>query len=324
MIYQTLTYAVAGRVATITLDRPERMNAINLAMPGEIAHAVDRANRDDAVHVLVLTGAGDGFCSGYDLKEFAEATGEQPGSQLGGATGTADARPWDPMADFFGMHECTQHFMSLWRSYKPTIARVHGPAVAGGSDIALCCDLVIMAEEAVIGYPPARVWGCPTTAMWVYRLGAERAKRMLFTGDLVDGREAARLGLVLEAVPRAQLDARVAQVAERIAAVPKNQLMMQKLMVNQAYEAMGLANTQRFATLFDGITRHSPEGVWFKRRAEEVGFKQAVRERDGGAPIAPDASRPLAGLAQVRRLSARQDDTNTTAGDDTDERDTAA
>ena len=181
MTYQTLTYAVAGRVATITLDRPERMNAINLAMPGEIADAVDRANRDDAVHVLVLTGAGDGFCSGYDLKEFAETAGEQPGSQLGGATSAGDARPWDPMADFFGMHECTQQFMSLWRSYKPTIARVHGPAVAGGSDIALCCDLVIMAEEAVIGYPPARVWGCPTTAMWVYRLGAERAKRMLFT-----------------------------------------------------------------------------------------------------------------------------------------------
>jgi enoyl-CoA hydratase len=294
MSYQTLTYAVAGRVATITLDRPGRMNAINLAMPGEIADAVDRANRDDAVHAIVLAGAGDGFCSGYDLKEFAEAAGEQPGSQLGGAAHANDARPWDPMADFFGMYEFTQQFMSLWRSYKPTIARVHGPAVAGGSDIALCCDLVIMAEEAVIGYPPARVWGCPTTAMWVYRLGAERAKRMLLTGDLVDGREAARLGLVLEAVPRARLDARVAEIVARIAAVPKNQLMMQKMMVNQAYDAMGLANTQRFATLFDGITRHSPEGVWFKQRAEEVGFKQAVRERDGGAPIAPEASRPLA------------------------------
>jgi enoyl-CoA hydratase len=300
MTYQTLGYAVDGRIATITLDRPGRMNAINLDMPGEIAAAVDRANRDDAVHVIVLTGAGDGFCSGYDLKDFAEAAGERPGSQLGGA-GDGDSRPWDPMADFFGMYECTQHFMSLWRSYKPTIARVHGPAVAGGSDIALCCDLVIMAEEAVIGYPPARVWGCPTTAMWVYRLGAERAKRMLLTGDLVNGREAARLGLVLEAVPRAQLDARVAAIAARIAAVPKNQLMMQKMMVNQAYDAMGLANTQRLATLFDGITRHSPEGVWFKQRAEDVGFKQAVRERDGGAPIAPEASRPLAGWAARTR-----------------------
>jgi enoyl-CoA hydratase len=291
MTYRTLAYAVAGRIATITLNRPERMNAISLEMPGEIAAAVDAANRDDAVHVIVLAGAGDGFCSGYDLREFAEAAGEQPGSQLGGETGT---RPWDPMADFFGMYEFTQQFMSLWRSYKPTIAKVHGPAVAGGSDIALCCDLVVMAEEAVIGYPPARVWGCPTTAMWVYRLGAEKAKRMLFTGDLVDGREAAKLGLVLEAVPRADLDARVATLAERIAAVPKNQLMMQKMMVNQAYDAMGLANTQRFATLFDGITRHSPEGVWFKQRAEEAGFKQAVKERDGGAPIAPGVSRPLA------------------------------
>jgi len=291
MSYRSITYWVDGRVAAITLNRPERLNAISLDMPGEIAAAVEEANRDDGVHVIVLAGAGDGFCSGYDLVEFAEKTGEQPGSQLG--SGAGDRRPWDPMADFFGMYEFTQQFMSLWRSYKPTIARVHGPAVAGGSDIALCCDLVIMAEEAVIGYPPARVWGCPTTAMWVYRLGAERAKRMLLTGDLVDGREAARLGLVLEAVPRARLDERVAVLAARIAAVPKNQLMMQKMMVNQAYDSMGLANTQRFATLFDGITRHSPEGLWFKRRAEEVGFKRAVRERDDGSPIAQDASRPL-------------------------------
>jgi enoyl-CoA hydratase len=293
MTFRSIHYATDGRVATITLNRPARMNAISLEMPGEIAAAVEEANRDDGVHVIVLAGAGDGFCSGYDLVEFAERAGEQPGSQLGSRAGGADSRPWDPMADFFGMYEFTQHFMSLWRSYKPTIARVHGPAVAGGSDIALCCDLVIMAEEAVIGYPPARVWGCPTTAMWVYRLGAERAKRMLLTGDLVDGLEAARLGLVLEAVPRARLDERVAAIAARIAAVPKNQLMMQKMMVNQAYDAMGLANTQRFATLFDGITRHSPEGVWFKQRAEEAGFKQAVKDRDGGAPIAPGVSRPL-------------------------------
>jgi enoyl-CoA hydratase len=207
--------------------------------------------------------------------------------------GGADSGPWDPMADFYGMQTNTEHFMSLWRSYKPTIARIHGPAIAGGSDIALCCDLAIMADEAVIGYPPARVWGCPTTAMWVYRLGAERAKRMLLTGDLVNGKEAAAMGLVLESVPLDQLDARVQTLAERMAGVPKNQLMMQKLMVNQAYENMGLRNTQMFATLFDGITRHSPEGVWFKQRAEEVGFKQAVKERDSGDPIAEGASRPL-------------------------------
>lgn len=282
-------YETAGRIATITLNRPHRLNAISLGMPRELALAVARANRDDNVHVIVVTGAGRAFCSGYDLIDFAESAGAQPGSQLGGDAGQS----WDPMADYYGMKQNTEYFMSLWRSYKPTIARIHGPAVAGGSDIALCCDLAIMAEEAVIGYPPARVWGCPTTAMWVYRLGAERAKRMLLTGDLVGGVEAAALGLVLEAVPLAQLDQRVQAVAQRMAGVPKNQLMMQKLMINQAYDNMGLQSTQMFATLFDGITRHSPEGVWFKQRAEAVGFKQAVQERDSGAPIADGVSKPL-------------------------------
>jgi enoyl-CoA hydratase len=190
------------------------------------------------------------------------------------------------------MFRNTQDFMSLWRSPKPTIARVHGYAVAGGSDIALCCDLVLMAEEARIGYPPARVWGCPTTAMWVYRLGAERAKRMLLTGDLVDGREAARLGLVLEAVPEHRLDERVAAWVERLQGVPRNQLMMQKLMINQAIEAMGLQQTQMFATLFDGAARHSPEGMWWKEQAERHGFKAAVERRDSGETIAPGVSHP--------------------------------
>jgi enoyl-CoA hydratase len=282
-------YSKAGRIATLTLNRPHRLNAISTAMPQALALAVERANRDDDVHVIILTGAGRAFCSGYDLIEFAEEAGEQPGSQLGGGGGGA----WDPMADYYGMKRNTEHFMSLWRSYKPTIARIHGPAVAGGSDIALCCDVALMAEDAVIGYPPARVWGCPTTAMWVYRLGAERAKRMLLTGDLITGVEAAAMGLVLEAPPPARLDERVQAIAERMAGIPKNQLMMQKLMINQAYENMGLQTTQMFATLFDGITRHSPEGVWFKQRAEAVGFKQAVRERDSGAPIADGVSRPL-------------------------------
>jgi len=291
MEYSTLLYHTEGRIATITLNRPHRMNAISLDMPGELAHAVEQANRDDSVHVIILTGSGKGFCRGYDLIDFAQSDGEQPGSQLGGDDKESGA--WDPMKDFYGMHQNTRDFTSLWRSYKPTIARVHGPAVAGGSDIALCCDLVIMADEAVIGYPPARVWGCPTTAMWVYRLGAERAKRMLLTGDLIGGQEAVEIGLVLESVPLEQLDDRVNTMAARMAGVPKNQLMMQKLMINQAYENMGLNNTQMFATLFDGITRHSPEGVWFKQRAEEVGFKQAVMERDSGAPIAEGVSKSL-------------------------------
>lgn len=277
MDFRSLTYEVDGRVATITLNRPERLNAIDDHMPSEIRRAAEAAQADPGVHVIVLTGAGRSFCSGYDLKDYAERT-DAPYSQ---------EMPWDPMIDFEMMYRNTQDFMALWRSYKPTIAKVRGHAVAGGSDIALSCDLVVMADDAVIGYPPARVWGCPTTAMWVYRIGMERAKRMLFTGDLVTGVEAAEMGLVLESVPEADLDARVDALAARMAGVPKNQLMMQKLMINQAIESMGLTQTQMFATVFDGITRHSPEGVWFKQRAEEVGFQQAVRERDSGEPIGP-------------------------------------
>ena len=276
MPFETLLYETAGRIARITLNRPARLNAIGEKMPGEIRAAVEQANADDAIHVIILAGAGRGFCSGYDLKDFAETEGENPGVQ---------SMPWDPMVDYRFMKRCTDDFFSLWRSYKPVICKVHGYAVAGGSDIALCADIVIMAEDAKIGYPPARVWGCPTTAMWVYRIGAERAKRMLLTGDLIDGRAAKAMGLVYDAVPAAELDAAVDALAGRMAGVPKNQLMMQKLMINQAYENMGLASTQMIATLFDGITRHSPEGMWFKAYSEEHGFHEAVRLRDSGEPI---------------------------------------
>ena len=190
------------------------------------------------------------------------------------------------------MKRFTDDYFSLWRSLKPTIAKVHGFAVAGGSDIALSCDMVVMADDARIGYMPARVWGCPTTAMWVYRLGAERAKRMLFTGDTIDGRTAAEWGLVLESAPPEELDARVEALADRIAGVPTNQLAMQKLMINQAYDNMGLHGTQILATLFDGITRHSPEGRWFQEFAAAHGFQEAVKWRDSGRWI-PEGGGPV-------------------------------
>jgi enoyl-CoA hydratase len=269
-----VNYERDGRIGRITLNRPEVMNAIDDELPVELADCVARANADAKVHVIVLSGAGKGFCAGYDLAYYAEATGATSGTQQ---------MPWDPMKDYAFMMRNTQLFMSLWRSYKPVICKVHGYAVAGGSDIALCADLIVMAEDARIGYMPARVWGCPTTAMWVYRVGPQHAKRMLFTGDKIDGREAQAMGLVHKAVPADRLDEEVEALATRISTVPVNQLMMQKLVINQAIEAMGMHQTQMFATLFDGITRHSPEGLNFKRRAEEVGWKQAVRERDEGS-----------------------------------------
>jgi len=271
----TVLFEVDGRVGRVTLNRPDVLNAINDQLPHDLAAAIQQANDDDAVHVIILAGNGKAFCAGYDLTYYAEAAS-------GDGNNVTQEMPWDPMQDYRFMKRNTELFMEVWRSYKPVICKVHGYALAGGSDIALCSDIVVMAETARIGYMPARVWGCPTTAMWVYRLGPERAKRMLFTGDKITGSEAKDIGLIYDAVPETELEETVEALAERIAGVPKNQLMMQKLMINQALENMGLANTQMIATLFDGITRHSREGMNFKQRAEAVGWKQAVRERDLG------------------------------------------
>ena len=278
MTYTTLTYEVRDAKAYVTLNRPERLNAIDDVMPGEIRQAVDEANRDDDVRVIVVQGAGRAFCAGYDLKQFAEGDVNERWRQT---------RPWDPIRDYREMRRNTDDFFTLWRSLKPTIAKVQGHAVAGGSDIALSCDLLVIADDARVGYPPARVWGCPTTAMWVYRIGAERAKRMLLTGDTIDGATAAAWGLAVESVPPGDLDDAVEKLADRMAGVPTNQLVMQKLMINQALDNMGLQGTQLLATLFDGITRHSPEGMWFKELAEREGFHAAVEWRDSGRRI-PD------------------------------------
>ena len=264
---------IDGKVARITFNRPEVLNAIDHEVPAMLSEAVIEADNNEQVHVIILSGKGDAFCAGYDLKAYAN---ENTGS-------VTQKMPWDPMRDYKWMWANTEHFMSLFRASKPVICKIHGlGAFAGGSDIALCCDFVFMCDDAQIGYMPARVWGVPTTAMWVYRLGAEKAKRMLFTGDKISGTEAEKIGLILKAVQKDQIDNEVEKFALRMTSVPINQLTMQKLMINQAIEASGLINTQRFATIFDGISRHSPEGLNFKKMSEEKGWKAAVRERDQG------------------------------------------
>jgi len=285
----TIRYEVREHRAYVTLNRPDRLNAITAEMSREIADAVAAANADDAVRVIIVQGSGRAFSSGYDLKIYAES-GESHQGEV-----------WDPIKDFQGMKWITDNFFSLWRSAKPTIAKVRGYAVAGGSDIALSCDLVVMADDARIGYMPARIWGCPTTAMWVYRIGAERAKRMLLTGDTIDGAQAKDWGLVIDAVPDDELDAAVEKLADRIAGVPINQLVMQKMMINQAYDNMGLQTTQNLAVLFDGITRHSPEGRWFVEFAQQHGFDAAVRWRDQGRFI-PDGGGPVPSDAEIADL----------------------
>jgi enoyl-CoA hydratase len=284
-------YEVVERVARITLDRPERGNGITRALIAELTDCVESADLDPAVHVLLLAGNGPGFCGGYDLVESAEKGGGDvagggsvpAGSPLDPAMMAANHDPagtWDPMVDYAMMSRNVRGFMSLFHCGKPVVCKVHGFCVAGGTDMALCSDLLMIAEDAKIGYPPARVWGSPTTALWAHRVGAQRAKRLLFTGDSLSGREAVEWGLAIEAPPADRLDERTETLLARIARMPLNQLMMMKLLVNQTLYAQGLHSTQVLGTVFDGIARHTVEGYAFQGHAAEAGFRDAVRARD--------------------------------------------
>ena len=289
---QPVLYEAAGRIARITLNRPERGNGIVPALLRGLVEAVERADLDPSVHVVLLSGNGAGFCGGYDLVASAEQMGSSstsaeprggPGSPLDPAVVGANHDPsttWDPMVDYAMMSRNVRAFMTLFTCSKPVVCRVHGFCVAGGTDMALCSDLLVMAEDAKIGYPPARVWGSPTTSLWAHRVGAQRAKRLLFTGDSLSGAEALEWGLAIEAPPAERLDERTEILLERIAPVPVNQLAMMKLLVNQSLYAQGLHSTQVLGTVFDGIARHTEEGYAFQRRAAEAGFREAVRERD--------------------------------------------
>jgi enoyl-CoA hydratase len=302
-------YEVTERVARITLDRPERGNGITRQLVTELVACVERADLDPAVHVLALAGAGSGFCGGYDLVESAEGEGvglgvastaaDAPDTPAAPGTRTTSTAPsgspldpavmaanhdpyetWDPMVDYAMMSRNVRGFMSLLRCGKPVVCMVHGFCVAGGTDMALCSDLLVIAADAKIGYPPARVWGSPTTALWAQRVGVQRAKRLLFTGDSLSGAEALEWGLAIEAPPAEQLVQRTEILLERIARMPVNQLMMMKLLVNETLYAQGLHGAQVLGTVFDGIARHTAEGHAFRARAAQDGFREAVRERD--------------------------------------------
>jgi len=287
-----VSYEVEGRVARITLDRPDRGNGITAGLVGELARCVERADLDPQVHVMLLAGNGPGFCGGYDLVESAEGMGAAAGAERTAAPAGSPLDPavmaanhdpsttWDPMVDYAMMSRNVRGFMSLFHAGKPVVCMVHGFCVAGGTDMALCSDLLVIERDAKIGYPPARVWGSPTTALWAHRVGAQRAKRLLFTGDSLSGQEAVEWGLAIEAPPAEQLRERTEVLVGRIAQVPVNQLMMMKLLVNQTLYAQGLHATQVLGTVFDGITRHTEEGYAFQQAAAREGFREAVRQRD--------------------------------------------
>ncbi len=278
----TLSTETEAGVRIITLTRAREYNTITAALRDELAEAIDTADRDAAVHVILLRAEGPAFCAGYglDWATRAPATGE-----------ASETRPsWDSVQDMAMIGRFVDTYMKLWYAKKPTIAAVQGWCIGGGTDMVLCADIIIAGDDARFGYPPSRVWGTPTTAMWVYRMGLEKAKRYMLTGDEIPARTAAELGLILAAVPAAALQEHALTFARRMAQVPVNQLIMLKLLCNQTAENMGLASSRQLGILFDGIARHTQEGADFVARANEAGFRQAVRERDD--PFGDYGSRP--------------------------------
>jgi enoyl-CoA hydratase len=274
MKFETILYGVEGAIATITLNRPEQLNTIVPPMPDELEAAVNAAVRDEQVKVIILRGAGRAFCAGYNFgKGFHQwddliTTGGE----------------WDAGKDFVFATSPTlsphQKFMSLWRSPKPVIAQVHGWCVGGGSDYALCCDLVIASEDAQIGTPYSRMWGAYLSGMWIYRLGLTRAKEYALTGKALSGKKAAEIGLINEAVPFGELEATVRRTAEQLCSIPLSQLSAMKLVVNQAYDNMGLAATQTLGPILDGLMRNTPDAKRFIDIAEKEGVKTVITARD--------------------------------------------
>jgi enoyl-CoA hydratase len=275
MAYETILYSLDGAIATITLNRPEQLNTIVPPMPDEIEAAIAAATADDDVRVIVLRGAGRSFCAGYDFS--------------GGGTGWqeegSDPTDWDPGQDFKMVTQPqtgpTPKMMSIWTTLKPVIAQVHGWCVGGGSDMALCADLVIASDDAVIGTPYARMWGAYLSGMWIYRLGLTKVKELALTGRQLTGPEAVEIGRINRAVPGADLERTVAEQAAQVASLPPSQTAAMKLVVNQAFDNMGLASTRTLGGILDGLMRHTPDAHRWLEQVRDEGVQAAIEARDG-------------------------------------------
>jgi enoyl-CoA hydratase len=285
---ETIRIETEQRVRSVVFCRPEAYNTITPTLRDELSAAIDAADADPEVRVILLRADGPAFCAGYGLDWSTEAQAREGRSEPGRER--AGERVWDSVADMRMIGSFVDVYMKLWYARKPVLAAVQGWCIGGGTDMVLCADLIVAGEGATFGYPPARVWGTPTTAMWVYRMGLERAKRYLLTGDAIPARAAAEMGMILEVVPDDRLESHAQGLARRMAKLPTTQLVMLKLLCNQTVENMGLASSRTLGTLFDGIARHTQEGLDFVARAGQVGFRQAVRDRDD--PFGDYGSRP--------------------------------
>ena len=274
---ETVRYEERDAIAIISLDRPDKLNTLNESVVQGVADGIDRATASRGVRAIVLRGEGRVFTAGYDLVPEGgggwSSSYDAPGPK-------AREGAWDPVRDYQWMNKNVERFMKIWHCPKPVIGQIHGFAVGGATDLVLCCDQLFMAEDAFIGYAPSRIFGTPTTMLWIYRLGLEHAKQFLLTGEAIDASTALRIGLVSRVYPAAELPARVEEYASRFQHIPANQLALNKLLINQAFENMGLRTTQLLGTLFDGVTRHTEEAYRWAESFESKGFRQVIRERD--------------------------------------------
>ena len=271
MAYELITYEVRDGAARITLNRPEKLNAISLQMLEELNEALWDADDDTAVHAVSIRGAGRAFCAGYDLAAAPRPTERDGKSYRGNRTFDDDV--WQL--------ERTQRLrMVLFDMHKPTIAQVHGYCLAGGTDIATLCDLVICAEDARFGFPPARDLGVLPNQMWLYHVGPQWAKRLLLTGDTVTGSEAAQIGLALKAVPADLLQAEVDQLLARMAHIDTDLLTANKRIVNIGLELMGARTLQRLSAEMDARGHLAASAAEFRRTARDKSLRDALRERD--------------------------------------------
>lgn len=269
-------YEERDGIAVIAINRPEKKNTLTNAVIQGVADGIDRASRSPEVAAVVLRGVGDTFTAGYDL------TANRRDWDVPYGAPEIDAREgaWDPVRDLQFMGNNVRRFMRIWECPKPVLGEIRGWAIGGATDLALCCDLLYMASDARIGYAPSRIYGTPTTMLWVYRLGLEHAKQFLLTGRAIDADTAFRIGLVSQVLPPGELSAHVEEEAKRFRHIPANQLALNKLLINQAFENMGLRTTQLLGTLFDGATRHTEEAYRWVESFQEKGFREVIRERD--------------------------------------------
>ena len=274
-------YEEDGSVAIVTLNRPDKMNTLTEAVVAGVADAIDRATASRAVRSIVLRGAGGALTGGYDLNPGGgDGIEKSWGSPFDAPGPKPREGAWDPVRDLQFMGHNVKRFMKIWECPKPVLGQIHGWAIGGATDLILCCDLLYMADDAYIGYAPSRIFGTPTTMMWVYRLGLEHAKQFLLSGDAIDAETAHRIGLVSHVCPPDEIADQIVAHARRLENIPANQLALNKLLINQTFENMGLRTTQLLGTLFDGMTRHTEEAYRWVESFSEKGFREVIAERD--------------------------------------------